>query len=103
LASPIYAEKISSGPFKFFEATTKMKKKFKVDKHILIPKHVKLGEKEREKLLEKYNISLKELPRISKADPAIENLDAKPGDVIKVIRQSPTAGEAAFYRVVTNV
>ena len=80
-----------------------MKKKFKVDKHILIPKHVKLAEKEKEKLLEKYNISLKELPRILKSDPAIANLNVNPKDVIKIIRQSPTSGEAVFFRVVTNV
>ena len=80
-----------------------MKKKLSIDKHILIPKHIKLGEKEKEKLLEKYNISLKELPRISKTDSAISNLDAKPGDVIRITRQSPTAGEATFYRAVINV
>ena len=79
------------------------KSKFKSDKHILISKHVKVSEKEKEKLLEKYNISQKELPRILKTDPAIMNLDAKPGDIIKIIRQSPTAGEATFYRVVVNV
>lgn len=80
-----------------------MKKKFRIDKHILIPKQVKLSEKEKEKLLEKYNISLKEVPRILKTDPAIEILNVKPGDIIKIIRQSPTAGEAIFYRAVTNV
>jgi DNA-directed RNA polymerase subunit H len=80
-----------------------MKKKLKVDKHILIPKHMKVSEKEKEKLLEQYNISLKELPRIPKTDAAIASLNVKPGDVIKIVRQSPTANEAVFYRVVVNV
>ncbi len=80
-----------------------MKKKFKADKHILIPKHSKLSDAQKEKLLEKYNISIKELPRILKADPAIISLNAKPGDVIKIARDSPTAGEAVFYRVVVDV
>ena len=80
-----------------------MKKKFKTDKHILIPKHSKLSDSQKEKLLEKYNISIKELPRIFKTDPAISSLDAKPGDVIKITRKSQTAGEAIFYRVVVNV
>ncbi len=74
-----------------------------VSKHILIPKHIKLNDKEKKELLEKYNISLKELPKILKDDPAITNLKVKPGDVIKIIRKSPTAGEAVFYRGVTNV
>jgi DNA-directed RNA polymerase subunit H len=80
-----------------------MKKKFKADKHALIPKHVTLSQAQKEKLLEKYKISVKELPRILKTDPAIVSLDAKPGDVIKVIRDSPTAGESVFYRVVVDV
>jgi DNA-directed RNA polymerase subunit H len=80
-----------------------MKSKFKLDKHSLIPKHVKLSEKEKEQVLAKYNISLKELPKILPSDPAIVVLAAKPGDVIKIIRKSQTAGEVFFYRGVTNV
>ena len=80
-----------------------MKKEFKADKHMLIPKHVKLSDAQKEKLLEKYSVSLKDLPRVLKTDSAIISLDAKPGDVIKITRNSPTAGEAIFYRVVVDV
>lgn len=80
-----------------------MKKKFKLDKHSLIPKHSKLSDSQKEKLLENYNISIKELPRIAKTDPAITPLNAKPGDVIKITRKSETASEAIFYRVVIDV
>jgi len=78
------------------------KPKIDVTKHVLIPKHAKLGEKEKKELLETYNITLKELPKIMKDDPAIAHLDVKPGDIIKIIRDSPTAGKSVFYRVVTN-
>ncbi len=74
--------------------------KFKVSQHILVPKHIKLSEKDKKELLEEYHISLKELPKINKKDPAIQQLDIKKGDVIKIIRKSPSAGEAVFYRVV---
>jgi DNA-directed RNA polymerase subunit H len=80
-----------------------MKKKFTTDKHALIPKHSKLSDKQKEKVLEDYKISLRELPRISKTDSALTSLSAKPGDVIKIIRTSLTAGEAIFYRVVVDV
>ncbi len=80
-----------------------MKKKFKLDKHSLIPKHSKLSDNQKEKLLENYNISIKELPRIAKTDPAITSLNVKPGDVIKITRKSETASEAIFYRVVIDV
>ncbi len=78
------------------------KPKTDVTKHALIPKHSKLGEKEKKELLEKYHISLKELPKIMKDDSAIMHLDAKPGDVIKIMRESPTAGKSVFYRGVSN-
>ena len=79
------------------------KRKAIVKDHALVPKHIKLGEKEKEQLFEKYGITLKELPKILRDDPAIEQLDVKSGDVIKIIRKSPTAGEAVFYRGVINV
>ncbi len=79
------------------------RKKLKIDKHSLIPKHVKLSEKEKETLLKKYNVTVSQLPKILKSDSAIQNLGVKPGDIIKVIRKSPTSGEAFFYRGVVNV
>lgn len=76
--------------------------KFKVENHILVSKHLKLSDKEKKDLLEKYNITTKELPIVIKKDPAIKALNVRPGDVIKIIRKSPTAGEAVFYRYVVN-
>jgi len=74
-----------------------------VTKHILVPKHIKLGDKEKKELFEKYSIALEELPKILVKDPAIKQLHAKVGDVIKIIRKSDTADEAVFYRGVVNV
>ena len=71
-------------------------------KHILIPKHTKLGEKEKKELFETYSITIKDLPRIMSDDPAIAHLDAKHGDIIKIVRDSPTAGKTVFYRGVYN-
>jgi len=80
-----------------------MASKSKQIKHILIPKHEKLSAKHKKELLEKYNVSLKQLPRISKKDPAIQHLRADEGDIVKITRESKTAGSAIFYRVVSNV
>lgn len=76
--------------------------KYDISKHILVPKHTKLNEADVKKLLEKYNVNLKQLPRIIKNDPAIQHLDVKVGDVIRIERDSPTVGKVDFYRVVTN-
>ena len=79
------------------------KSKFKVDKHVLTPKHTKASDKEKEQLLHKYNVTSKELPKIFSTDAAIRELGAKQGDVIRVTRKSSTAGEVNYYRVVSDV
>ncbi|MBM3200149.1 DNA-directed RNA polymerase subunit H [Candidatus Woesearchaeota archaeon] len=74
--------------------------KVDISKHEFVPKHVKLSEKETEEMLNSYNISKKQLPKISKTDPAILEMDVKHGDVIKIVRKSATAGDSFYYRVV---
>jgi DNA-directed RNA polymerase subunit H len=76
--------------------------KLKIEEHSLVPKHEKINDKEKKELLEKYQITVKELPKIMKKDPVVKELGAKPGDVIKIIRKSETAGQAIFYRCVVN-
>jgi len=76
---------------------------FKLETHFLVPKHKKLSEKEKKDLLEKYNISLEELPRISIKDPAISYIkDLTTQDVIMIERPSETANIALFYRRVVK-
>ncbi len=70
--------------------------------HVLIPKHKKLSEKEKNELLEKYHVTLNELPSIKKNDPALAGMEVESGDVIKIERDSPTAGKAIFYRGVAD-
>jgi len=54
--------------------------------HILQPKHIKLKPEEVKKLVEKYNISLAQLPKIKSTDPAVpENIGS--GDVLKIERK----------------
>jgi DNA-directed RNA polymerase subunit H len=79
-----------------------MAKKFDVTKHILVPKHTLISEKEKKELTKKYRLSIQDFPRISTKDPAIQHLKAKEGDIIKIVRESKTAGEAVFYRRAAN-
>jgi len=72
-------------------------------KHILIPKHTKLSDKEKKALLEKYQITVNDLPSIRADDTALVEIGVEEGDIIKVERDSPTAGNTVFYRGVTNV
>jgi DNA-directed RNA polymerase subunit H (RpoH/RPB5) len=66
----------------------------------LVPKHELLDQEEKAELLKKYNISLKQLPRIKHEDAAVKMLNAKRGDIVRVVRRSPVAGEYNYFRVV---
>ena len=76
--------------------------KFDVTKHIFVPKHTIISDREKTQLFKTYCITLRELPKIYSDDPAIKHLKAKAGDVIKIVRKSPTAGETVYYRGVIN-
>ncbi len=76
--------------------------KFDVTEHVLVPKHVKVSDKEKKTIFEKYNISLNELPKIHKNDPAIAELKLEVGDVVKVLRKSASAKDAHYYRGVIS-
>jgi len=66
--------------------------------HILQPKHQKLKQEEVDKILEKYNISLSQLPKIKFGDPGLpENCNI--GEIIKISRKSQE-GSIDFFRVV---
>lgn len=79
-----------------------MPEKFNVAEHVFVPEHKKLSQKEKEEVLNEYGISVKQLPRILITDPGLANLDVKQGDVIKISRKSPTAGQTVYYRSVVN-
>lgn len=69
-----------------------------ISMHILQPKHTKLKPKEVKELLEKYNISLSQLPRILSTDPAVPE-GCGSGDVLKIERKSNGKIDV-YYRVV---
>jgi DNA-directed RNA polymerase subunit H len=73
---------------------------FNVFDHDFVSKHEILSPEERKKLLENYKVQPYQLPRINASDPAIIAVGANPGDVVRVIRKSPTAGRYIAYRYV---
>jgi DNA-directed RNA polymerase subunit H (RpoH/RPB5) len=74
---------------------------FDLFEHALVPKHEILEEREAQELLIKYRVQPYQLPQISSSDPAAKAIGAKPGDILRIIRdKSPTAGEHIAYRYV---
>ena len=75
---------------------------FDIRKHEFVPEHIKISEEEAKKILEEFNVIKEHLPKILLSDPAIKQLNPEYGDIIKIIRKSPTNTEFEFYRVVVN-
>ncbi|AAB89370.1 MULTISPECIES: DNA-directed RNA polymerase subunit H [Archaeoglobus] len=74
--------------------------KFKLQDHMLVPKHEVLSKEEAEELLKILGIGKEQLPKIKADDPIAKEIGAKPGDIVKITRKSLTAGESVFYRLV---
>ncbi|MBX4195982.1 DNA-directed RNA polymerase subunit H [Candidatus Pacearchaeota archaeon] len=66
--------------------------------HILQPRHTKLKPNEVKELLEKYNISLSQLPKIKATDPALPEACLS-GDIIKIERKEEDKTHV-YYRVI---
>jgi DNA-directed RNA polymerase subunit H len=75
---------------------------YDVFQHELVPKHILLKGDEAKDVLASFHIKAYQLPYIKSSDPAARAVGAKPGDIIKVIRKSQTAGESDFYRYVVE-
>jgi DNA-directed RNA polymerase subunit H len=73
---------------------------FKIFDHDFVSKHELLTPEEKEELLEKYKMQPYQLPRINAYDPAIIAVGGKPGDIVRVIRKSTTAGKYEAYRYI---
>ena len=77
-------------------------KEFNVLTHELVPEHIIIDNDERKELLEKFNITPQQLPKILKNDPVVKAIEAEEGDILKIVRDSPTAGVTLYYRLVVK-
>lgn len=73
---------------------------FDLFKHEIVPKHEILTKEDVKELQKKYRINPYQIPRIKASDPAAKMIGAKPGDIIKITRESLTAGSSIAYRYV---
>jgi DNA-directed RNA polymerase subunit H len=76
--------------------------KFAVKDHDLVPEHILLTPEESEVVLRQYGIEAPQLPKIHVNDPASKEIGAKVGDIIRIVRRSPTAKQSIFYRLVID-
>ncbi len=78
------------------------KKAILVPDHDLVPKHEIMTRQEAQEVLDRFHCQPTDLPLIFATDPAIVGLGIKPGDMIRITRQSATAGESEYYRYVVE-
>ena len=69
--------------------------------HQLNPQMEVLSESEKSKVKKKYGINDDQFPRFLLSDPAVVELKAKAGDLIKIKRNDGT-GEYLAYRIVVE-
>jgi DNA-directed RNA polymerase subunit H len=69
--------------------------------HVLVPKHEIVPQERHKELMDSlYVTSKSKFPEIKfHVDPIARCIGAVPGDIIKIIRPSISAGEAVIYRV----
>lgn len=79
-----------------------MSSKVDILKHMYVPQHVILSPEEAKIILEKYHAKPDQLPKIRVTDPVVRAIGAKPGDILKIIRSSETAGVSEYYRLVVE-
>ncbi len=81
--------------------------KINVMKHAFVPEHRPVSKEDEEEILEGMNVPKDKLPKILKSDPVLQQLEGvhgkiEEGRIIKIVRNSSTAGEANAYRLVVD-
>lgn len=70
--------------------------------HALVPMHELVPDEDVPSILEKYSIVKEQLPKIKSTDPAVMVTGAEPGQLVKITRDSPTAGKHVAFRLVVH-
>ncbi len=73
---------------------------FDIFEHALVPLHEILSNEERAQIAEKYHAEPYQFPWIKSTDPISIIVGAIPGDVLRIIQKSETAGRYESYRYV---
>jgi len=75
---------------------------FEIFNHVLVPKHEILTDEEKKQILSEYKLQPYQIPHIKSVDPVVKAIGAIPGDILRVIRKSQTAGQHIAYRYVVE-
>ena len=76
--------------------------KIDIQDHMLVPTHEIMTEEEIADEFSDVEYDFKNLPKIKSDDPVVKAIEAKPGDILRITRESQTAGVFVTYRIVED-
>jgi DNA-directed RNA polymerase subunit H (RpoH/RPB5) len=73
---------------------------FNILNHNMVPEHTVLTNDQKADIVKKYYITQEsQFPEISRFDPVAQAIGLRPGQLVEIIRASPTAITAKYYRL----
>lgn len=98
--TPQIAKELQNDEFKSYEIFLTKNLMFNITHHEIVPRHIILTEEESKKVLEDYQSTKSQLPKLLSTDPVAKYYGMKSGDICRIIRHSPMTGESIYYRMV---
>lgn len=98
--TPQIAKELQNDEFKSYEIFLTKNLMFNITHHEIVPRHIILTEEESKKVLDDYQSTKSQLPKLLSTDPVAKYYGMKSGDICRIIRHSPMTGESIYYRMV---
>ncbi|WP_305514793.1 MULTISPECIES: DNA-directed RNA polymerase subunit H [unclassified Methanobrevibacter] len=76
--------------------------KIDIQDHMLVPKHEIMTDGEISDEFSEVDYDFKDLPKIKSDDPVVKAIGAEPGNILRITRESQTAGVFVTYRIVED-
>ena len=76
--------------------------KIDIQDHMLVPKHEIMTDDEISDEFSDVDYDFKDLPKIKSNDPVVKAIGAEAGNVLRITRDSQTAGVFVTYRIVED-
>lgn len=98
--TPQIAKELLNDEFKLYEVFLTKMLMFNITHHELVPKHVVLTEDESKKVIDDFDATKSQLPKLLPTDPVAKYYGMKTGTICKIVRNSQMTGESIYYRIV---
>ena len=98
--TPQIAKELLNDEFKLYEVFLTKMLMFNITHHELVPNHVVLTEEEAKKVIDDFDATKSQLPKLLPTDPIAKYYGMKTGTICKIVRNSQMTGESIYYRIV---